>query len=220
MGHIKKRKKVSWTKRLYSVVKRIDTHYILFTLSDYFLIDKVDQARLNNCLEFIRSNSKIACISLYPNESCDKESSKSQLEGFYKCVKGSPFVVNAQMGIWNKEALLDLLHCRQNAWEWEENASEYSFYLDYDYYTAADEQNLIFPYDWRADGYAVCARKWTRKCEELFLKHDIDVDLSIRGIWNPEEPHSSFKRYSKVRYLFRPPFIKRCIKNLKRVVGK
>ena len=123
-------------------------------------------------------------------------------------------VVNAQMAFWRVEALKQFLSVDWNAWEFEEYGSEISIWSKFDFYTLKEGVKLPIPYDWRADGYSVVARKWTPKCQELFKREQIKIDFSKRGILDPNKPHYMIKKQSTIKRYLRYPFFRRCLLRL------
>lgn len=211
------RHNLSWTKRLYNVVKKIESDYIILTLSDYFLLDYVKQEEIEKIIFAMKERKEIGYICLYPNEHSEKEDEEI-LNEYVRCKKGTSYVINAQVGIWKKDYLLRLLRMNRSPWEWEILGSELSYWLDESVYVIKSSENLPYPYDWRADGVSIYSRMWTRKCKEFFVENDIDtdIDFNIRGVWNPETPHKSVGIKKDLRYYMRDPFFKRLFNRIMR----
>lgn len=208
--------KLSWTERLYKVISSIEADYIFLTLSDYFILGNVKQKRVEYCIEQMCKHPEVGYMCLFPVESPEIDISDNTIDGFYRCVKGSSFSINAQAGLWRKEYLLQTLKMKKTPWEWEILGSELSGWLNYDIYRLKDEEDMIYPYDWRADGISVYNRQWTRKCVDFFANNDIEVDFEKRGIWDINTEHVPTVMKKDIRYYFRYPFFKRILRYITR----
>lgn len=206
-----KKKSSSWTTRLNKVLSNIDTEFVLLILSDYFFMDNVNQEKLNECLNWMDANDEIGVFYFDPNPYCKKESAK--YSGFEKGRNGDPFLANAQIGLWRKSVLMDLTKYKEDPWQWEQLASERTYYMDEEFYFLKKDEEKVFFYDWTATGCAVCARKWTKGCIELFKKNGIECDFSKRGIWDELENHPR-TQISYIKHLFRAPLGKRIINKI------
>lgn len=206
--------RLAWSKRLHNILAKIDTKYILLILSDYFFYDNVDTERLLNCLAWMEKEDKIGAIYFDPNDYCEKAIINNRHTDFEKGIKGTPYMANAQIGLWRKEALYELTRYNENAWKWEYLASERTQYYNYDFYFIKKEAKKVFFYDWTADGITVYSRKWTKKCIDFFYKEGIEVDFSQRGVWEKDAPHPS-PGISRIEMLLRPPMVKRISSRIK-----
>ena len=52
-------KKITWGKRLIETLERIDSKYIIFLLDDFFLTDRVDQSKIDKCVDYLEKDNNI-----------------------------------------------------------------------------------------------------------------------------------------------------------------
>lgn len=211
-----KKRSSSWTTRLNKVLSDINTEFVLLILSDYFFMDNVNQEKLNKCVKWMDANKEIGVFYFDPNPYCKKE--EAIYDGFEKGKNGESFLANAQIGLWRKSVLMDLTKYKEDPWQWEQLASERTYYMDEEFYFLKEDEEKVFFYDWTATGCAVCARKWTKGCIELFEKNGIECDFSKRGIWDEAENHPR-TQIPFLKHLFRPPLGKRVINKISKRCG-
>lgn len=105
--------------RLKMIIEKISTKYILITLDDYFLINHVDNDKIENLVS-IMEKEKLDYIRLYKypksrNTTAIKESENVKILNFKK-----RYDVNLYPGIWRVDFLKQtLININQNAWEFE-----------------------------------------------------------------------------------------------------
>lgn len=204
-------KKVAWTTRLNRILRNINSEYILLILSDYFFMGNVKQDIVDKCITWMDENKEIGVFYFDTNPYCVKEESK--YEGFERGRNGDSFLANAQIGLWRKEVLMELTRYKEDPWQWEQLASERTYYMKNEFYFLSENTEKVFVYDWTATGCAICARKWTKGCIELFKENNIECDFSKRGIWEETEVHPR-ANISWIRRAFRPPLAKRILKKI------
>lgn len=171
----------SWTERIKYTVNQIDSDYILFFLDDFFLSDYVDTKKVAKTIEYLKANLNIATFTFFPilNDglSCD-------YPGFVKRPQNAKYKVAAIIGIWNKKKLLKYLNKKENAWQWEVNATKRSnaFYNNDEFYVTEVGSKPIFPYDFTK--YGLFSGRWMKDTCELFKKENISFDFNKRGFYN------------------------------------
>ena len=105
------------TERLTHVLPFIETEYVFVTLDDYYLIEKVDNARIEYLLSQM-DEQKLDYIRLFP----DPPSKDKIGDGLYKIhqeERKSSYYVNLYAGIWRKSFIEKTLGETLNAWQYE-----------------------------------------------------------------------------------------------------
>ncbi len=149
-----------WRTRTVSALEQIKTPYVIFMCNDYFLNAPVDTElilrRLAEAKEMDALNYR-----LVPNPP--------------RAVKNTAYSISCQVGIWNKEFMLQLAKRYPSAWEFERKGS-----FDFD---PADPRPILvtekqeFPFlDVVHKGY------WEKYGVELLRREGIDYDFSKRGL--------------------------------------
>ena len=167
----------TWTERIRETVKEIPSKYVLGMCEDMFFRRKVNDSRINDCIEIMESNERIANF----NFEKDYEGAKNGCyAGFGKKPNGRAFQKSCQPTLWRKSALLELLDVKMNPWEWEESETPDK----YDYYVFTGElDNLVFQYGLiDHNPFGVVKGKWyANDVKPLFEREGIDIDLNERG---------------------------------------
>lgn len=176
------KKDCTWTERMAETLEKIDTDFIIFMLDDFFLYDFVKNEKINQCIEYLKSNPKIATFTFWP---IYMNSEDSKYDGYNKREKNSNNKISATIGIWNKKILKKYLNgYKENIWEWERNATNRSnkLYPKDEFYAMKLNAEEIFPYN--LSKYGLFCGKWLKSTKELFEELNIEMDFSKRGFYN------------------------------------
>lgn len=172
----------TWTERVKKVLEEIDSEYILFMLEDFFLLEKVDQEKLDIVIAKMKSEKNVGFVFFSPRGikyDLDYESGEVFSDNNIYCDSR----VNACVGLWRKEFMLKMLYWQGNPWEFEHNATRLSWLLKERCCITNPEYASIFAYSFiPSEGYGITQRKWLPKNKELFSKFNIDVDFDALGI--------------------------------------
>ena len=178
----------TWSQRLYHCLDQIDTKYVVFSLEDFFLLDYVNQSKMNRCMEWMEEDSSIAVCRFYA----------SNLDKLKKVWKNSEFRIaesdilyrlDTQVALWNRETLMSFLDLSENPWQFEEKGSkrvagsEKKFlwlYQKNDF----DLDGMIFPYiNNPRYGYGIAWGRWLWNNKVWFEKNQIkNVDVHKLGV--------------------------------------
>lgn len=188
-------KNVWWGERIKTILKQIETEYVLFFLDDYFLRDYVEVDKIEQCIKWLDENKNIGCFNFIPIETASIES--DHFKGFCEMPLGINYRCNAQAALWRKNILDVSMLSIENPWEWEVYGntrnntilSETRFYslkfntpfvVDYGFIDMQKSRKDYFVID-----SGVRQGKWNLELlQELFDKYDINIDYSIRGVYN------------------------------------
>lgn len=222
----KKTEPVSWSQRLIDTLSHIQSDYILFLMDDFFFTDRVDSQEIDFVISQLDSDKSIGVCYLAPmnpiHTTEDIEIDFGGHTGYSERVKIANkwtftrdfikpyikkdlrglFLVNAQAGLWRKEFLLKTLHPTENAWDWEYYGTLRAYKYNERFISILPKRKAIMPYDYFS-GNGIMQGVWvTENVVPLFKKHNIDIDLSIRGIktkdWNYRHNKSPIKKAQTV----------------------
>lgn len=176
-----KKKNIQWGKRLKSVLKRIDSKYVIFMLDDFFFMDYVDSKRLDEVINWMEKDDNIGVFSFFRVEDdVHKDTKSKKYKDFYLRNQFGDYRYNCQAAVWNREFLIETLRDFESAWDWEINGNVRSYKSDKEFYTLMDPEKYIFKYD--CELYGVVRGKWRLPyTEDLFKKENISVDFNIRN---------------------------------------
>lgn len=168
----------SWTTRIAKTVQEIDSKFILIMVDDLFLQERVNSSRIRSLLRYMGPN--VASINFERAfDVNDKPVPNSDL--LTRCSFGR-FKKSVMCGLWNKEALFDVLQINTNPWDFELNDRD----GDYIYLITAYGDYLNWGYkqdqfhnDWH---FGLHRGKWEPNCIKFFEKEGLHIDYSIRGI--------------------------------------
>lgn len=217
MGLERKGKKLTWSNRMFKTLNKIDTEYVLVILDDYFQEKKIVQSRIDEVIGWMNKDPDIAAFYFSNIQDMDKYHIKdNKYEGFELNKPGCPYCVCAQTGIWRRNHLIKYLCKYEDVWQFEEWASERAGYYKYKIYSAIKDSDYIFRHKWEMGG-ALRGGKWSQYVPTLLKEHDIEIDYSKRGFFSAEEDGNPSvpKDIGKLKRLFRPPFFKRLLKNIR-----
>lgn len=179
-------KKATWSKCLLWALESIDEDIILYMQEDYFLKDFVKNNIVNKYVELMNDNQAIHCIQLTPPSVKAKE--KSIYENLYTVDHNYFSVVSCQASLWRKDILIQYIRTYENAWQFEWWGSKRANYLPNNFYVIDTNQiildeNEIIPYIFTG----IIGGKWYTPTKDLFSKHNIEIDYSIRGFYKKKE---------------------------------
>lgn len=203
--------KVEWGERMKKCLEQIDHKYVLFLLDDFFLQREINIDIFDKCISWMNENSDIGSFNLLSIKTSDAPSKKF----FPFCIvrKNKKFRINCQAAIWDKEVLNASLINIDNPWEWElegnlrnrvvlKNKKIYclSERFPEPFYYNSEFCNKKYSPDTIRN--AIIGGKWDLSCvQECFEKNNIDIDYSLRGIYEKDTPP---KKRSVIKKMFIP----------------
>ena len=107
-----------WSNRVKDYLFQINKPYILITLDDFFIEEKIDNSLINNTLEVLRNRTDIANIC-FSHISEQYNDSLSIDRYACRCNK-SLSTFNWQMGYWRVSSMLELMKDNENPWQSEQ----------------------------------------------------------------------------------------------------
>ncbi len=171
--------KNAWSDRLIDTIKMVDKKYVLLLLDDFFIDGKVDDGRINKCVEWLEENKNISCFSFYPSKWVDIDNRK--YEGFELRYTYGEYRFNMQAALWRKKDLLKLLVKGENPWQTENRGNFRARVLmpKKEFYAIGKNERLVFCYEY---GGALHRGKWTVDTPRLLERNNIDgIDFEEWG---------------------------------------
>ena len=104
-----------WTERLREGLKKLTDDYVLFLLDDMLIREPVKQELIDDALETLKNNNKIAVINFEQNYRPANEYSINWLEQ----KQNQMYLHSCQPSIWRRTALIENLDKNEDAWAWE-----------------------------------------------------------------------------------------------------
>ncbi len=215
----------TWIQRLKAAIEIIDSEFVLFSLEDFFLLSPVNIPAWNKAVEYMKKNPKVGFLWFPSNENFQPKNYKKELEpNFYITKRNTLNRVNATIGLWRKEFLLQMLFKNGDPWFFERSALFLSKLSDFS--VAFWDQKNCPVFNYRVNpkyGYGIVRGKWLSKNQELFEAHNISVNFERLGVINeevtyqklgldnngPEIHKKKFRLYKKIKHK---------VKELKRMI--
>lgn len=200
-------KKITWSECLIRALNLIDEEIVLYMQEDYFLKDFVKNDIVQNFDQLMHYNKKIDCIHL--TDACGHLAETSKYHDYLQhLISPQRYLTNCQAAFWRKRTLLSLIRSHENAWQFEEFGSIRAEKLKPVFLGVArtwvkHDQFEIIPYVFTG----IIQGRWFEPVVELFKKHDIIIDFSIRGFVN-QAPKRSIQTKIKYRLNRLPVLIK------------
>ena len=163
-----------WTTRIKETAREIDDRYILLMCDDIFLIDYVDDFKVNSLIKYFDKNT--ASINLHksgdPNNiKIDELVSERSEKGNYK--------TSVMCSLWKKWKLLKVFNWDTDPWKFE-TANIHRGYR----YLSVNDLILKWGYNWKGDIFGVYRGKWVKKTVDFLNKEGLNIDYSKRGYYD------------------------------------
>lgn len=174
----------TWTQRLKAALEKIDSEFILFSLEDFFLLSPVNTAYWDTAVNYMKKHANIGFMWFPANGIFQPKKYKKRIEpNLFLTKRSTCNRVNALIGLWRKEFLLQMLFRDGDAWYFEWSAIKLSRYSDFSV-SFWDHKNCpIFDYEVNPNsGYGIVRGKWLSKNQELFKKYNITVNFDSLGV--------------------------------------
>ena len=185
-----------WSSRLLRCLKAVTTDIVLITLDDHFLLQPVDQSRLDKVVRCMIDDKTIASMSFLTQDRNYKTKEFIYGDGKWQRQNSStPLRVNCQTALWRKDVLERLLCPGEDAWEFEGKGTERAIWDYHKYFRYIGKPEWPAPIlDFAQHvyrGLRVYQGKWLWKNGDLFDELGITVDLNARGVISQEEFYKS-----------------------------
>lgn len=173
----------SWSLRLKNALEHISTEYIILFLEDFFLLDDVDQRIINQSIEIMDKNKRIAVIDFEPDTASLGEQYKPNPDYYYRDIK-SMYFLNCQAAIWRRKDLIRFLSPYESPWQFEIYGSQRVKIFKNLFLIRSPYKEMVFNYNvnWTT-GYGIHKGKWLKSNVVLFQKNGIEIDLNRMGFY-------------------------------------
>ena len=181
-----------WSTRFLETVKSVKTKYMMFVLDDFFLVHKVDEKKLAEMMEEIRSVKKLGAVYLCPILSffpTDEVDGKKYLRKIGDYVD---YKANLVAAIWDVRAITDLIESGHGIWDVEISMRDRSYGKKYKFFSQEEfsrdyipefqkplKDNKVFYFDYKMQ---IVKGKWSKRFIPFFETLGIEVDYSKRGL--------------------------------------
>lgn len=121
--------KSCWSKRLIMLLKQVPEEYIIFTLDDFVITQRVNHDVVAKSVELMKEKSDVGYICFHQeltansNEERKHNALPAEIPELHLCKKGMPYRITTQVGLWRKSYLLKLLKAHESAWQFEVRAN-------------------------------------------------------------------------------------------------
>lgn len=171
---------VPWSRRLKeTLVKFVETEFVLLFLDDFFLRSKVKNDRLEICLQKMNNDNNIANITLF---SCPPPFTPSvETPWLVHRSKQAPYLFNLQAGLWRTNRLTKFLRDHESPWYFERWGSIRAKRYTDNFYGVQPIRNKEAIFDYDPTKHGITKGKWKTDTKFLFIDEGIDLDITLRG---------------------------------------
>lgn len=171
-----------WTTRYQNALRQIPDDYILVLLEDFFIRQPVDEKRINESLELMKKNKKIAVCNF---ELQYRKGIENAYPGYDVQKNNQVYLNSCQPSLWNKEILINRLEKSQDAWEWETSVIN-SPYL----HLINNTGKYIIDIGYRhqsikGDGWGVTRGRLSQECQDFLKTEGLEIKKHKLSIITP-----------------------------------
>jgi hypothetical protein len=163
-----------WSGCMIDYLGQIHEPYVLVTLDDFFLRNRVDTSLVLDCVAFARANQAIQ-VRLIPRPKPTHHLPSETLIG--ECEAGSPYRLSTQAAIWNRTKLLALLRSGESIWSFEHNGNARCAAIPHGFYSVWQP---VLPYEGCFAHHVIEKGKWLLHEKCIFAWSDIGCDFARR----------------------------------------
>lgn len=109
---------LEWSERLKYALQYVKTEFVFVTLDDYFLIQKVDNSKMESIITLM-SERQYDYIRLYPRPERATSNQVKGYPGIYEVDITKNYSVNLYSGFWKKDFIAFTVKEPKNAWVFE-----------------------------------------------------------------------------------------------------
>lgn len=109
----------SWTDNILQALQQVDTKYVLLFLDDYWLDTPVNEQRLAELLQLVRTTDAAMLQISYNDMRYQSGEPHPNIDEVMYRNKYAHYKLSLQLAVWDRQTLLDLLRPGENPWEFE-----------------------------------------------------------------------------------------------------
>lgn len=195
----------TWSESLLRCLDKIETEHVLFLLEDFFISGPVDTRSLEWAVAAIQDGG-YSSITLTEHGKA-RPAEPGPGPRLLAIRQDARYRLNTSPALWRVDALRRYLRPAENAWQfevfgsWRARRSADSFLLVDPGATPGGEG--VIPYFQAVHNTGIVKDRWQRGVEDLFRRHGIKVDFSVRGFHKPH--HTLVNKFNLVRNLAANP---------------
>ena len=172
----------AWTERMQQAVREIPTKYVIGMCEDMFFRKQVKQNIIDLCQVYMEMDASIGCFNFEKEYEQGIKLSPSNYLDFAEKPAGDHYQKSCQPTLWRREYLETLLDGQMSAWDWELAPMVYPLKH---YIWNGKIEETVFDYGYKENRrFGLQKGRWMKDdVGPLFAKENIDIDLSIRGVY-------------------------------------
>ncbi len=164
-----------WSTGFLRAVERMNSRHVLIIMEDYFLLDKPNQAFLEQAVPFMRKH-RLSYLRLFPRPAPDDSLGELANTAIGRISKHADYRVSLQAAIWDTDYIKRLVRVGESAWEMEINGSQRSRSMPDRLASVANEEDTPIPYLCTA----VVKGYWTKEAVRMCRQSSLQIDLKKR----------------------------------------
>ncbi len=220
-----------WARRLIETLKKIDTEYVFLTLDDFFIVEPVNQSKIDECIGYMEKDRNIGAFQFesagYSPARTRKsgtpgdDHNPSKITGFFIKNHKRHWKCQVVPSIWRRKTLIKYLRPHESAWGWEAWGSMRARRYKEDIYGEINTDDMVykFAFEPRMGGAsAVVNGKWVVSAvDSVFKTYGIEVDYLGLGT-TTIEAYSSATLNGTILKMPIPMIIKKTIGVIKSLI--
>lgn len=175
----------TWSECLIRGWSAVEDDLIIYMQEDYFFNAPVKNEMVDYYADFVRKED-ITCLHL-THASGHGPFLPSSYADLEKIGQKAHCRISCQAALWKKETLLKYVRKHESAWQFEAFGTKRAHLTKDRFFTirmTSNRSEKIMPYVLTG----IMQGQWKSEVKELFEKHDIHIDFSIRGFRNYKRP--------------------------------
>lgn len=178
--------RLTWSECLIRAIDQIQTPLLLYFQEDYFIDRFVRSDVIDQAINLMIENPEIGHIALTKHASHGPYGA-SDWPGFSVIGQKARYRIATQAGLWRPSVLKSYLHPRENGWMFEILGTRRA-HRRKDLFLIADfsAQQGGPAIDYIHTG--IIKGHWHPAMPELFARHDISINTSLRGLYVQPDP--------------------------------
>lgn len=181
-----------WGERYKKTLRDIETKYVMPVLEDFVLTEKfTGNDLIEQVMDWMDENPDIGVFYLHKHPFVFQK--ETEYPGFGIMPQKAEYKLTTAFGVWRKEYLEKCIKGFENPWEWEMYVTRHAWKLKEKEYALLDNQKEVYVFPW---GGVIRRGLWHPEAKILAEKYGIEIDFSIRGFMDENDPYRNKEIYS------------------------
>ena len=166
-----------YSSNLIAMLEEIQEDWIILWVDDALLSAPVDTERFINVIRMAQEK-RAAYLQLIPGPSTQVILDENNQE-FGKIPNNTPYRVSISLGLWRKDAFLNLLRLGETAWDFELLGNQRSFEMDEEFYCLVGDP--VAPLK-----HGIRQGKWTVEAVKFFRQEGVEEyseNRPVQSVW-------------------------------------